>query len=141
MDKNVKQDIKKLPLDRILINNGYYYDKEKTSLEDINSLEEKQKVEEELIDKNLKVYDSVILKHINDLEEIIENIGLLDDDATSLYCDFSHMLTSVAELARIPFPLAEGILRNAGLSSGFFFLFITSICLKRASTSNELIFI
>ena len=31
MDKNVKQDIKKLPLDRILINNGYYYDKEKTS--------------------------------------------------------------------------------------------------------------
>lgn len=42
---------------------------------------------EELIDKNLKVYDLVILKHINDLEEIIENIGLLDDDATSLYCD------------------------------------------------------
>lgn len=31
MDENVKQDIKKLPLDRILINNGYYYDKEKTS--------------------------------------------------------------------------------------------------------------
>lgn len=29
MDKNIKQDIKKLPLDRILINNGYYYDKEK----------------------------------------------------------------------------------------------------------------
>lgn len=31
MDENLKQDIKKLPLDRILINNGYYYDKEKTS--------------------------------------------------------------------------------------------------------------
>ena len=31
IDKNIKQDIKKLPLDRILINNGYYYDKEKTS--------------------------------------------------------------------------------------------------------------
>ncbi|WP_086241913.1 MULTISPECIES: hypothetical protein [Campylobacter] len=31
MDENVKQDIKKLSLDRILINNGYYYDKEKTS--------------------------------------------------------------------------------------------------------------
>lgn len=36
MDENIKiikdiKDIKKLPLDRILINNGYYYDKEKSS--------------------------------------------------------------------------------------------------------------
>ena len=29
MDENINQDIKKLPLDRILINNGYYYNKEK----------------------------------------------------------------------------------------------------------------
>lgn len=27
MDENINQDIKKLPLDRILINNGYYYNK------------------------------------------------------------------------------------------------------------------
>lgn len=39
MDKNVKQDIKKLPLDRILINNGYYYDKEKN----ISKLQSSQK--------------------------------------------------------------------------------------------------
>ena len=31
MDENINQDIKKLPLDRILINNGYYYNKEKSS--------------------------------------------------------------------------------------------------------------
>ena len=29
MDENINQDIKKLPPDRILINNGYYYHKEK----------------------------------------------------------------------------------------------------------------
>jgi hypothetical protein len=29
MDENINQDIKKLPLDRILIRNGYYYNKEK----------------------------------------------------------------------------------------------------------------
>ena len=31
MDENINQDIKKLLLDRILINNGYYYNKEKSS--------------------------------------------------------------------------------------------------------------
>ena len=31
MDENINQDIKKLPLDRILIRNGYYYNKEKSS--------------------------------------------------------------------------------------------------------------
>ncbi len=29
MDENINQDIKKLPLDRILIRNGCYYNKEK----------------------------------------------------------------------------------------------------------------
>ncbi|WP_180546662.1 hypothetical protein [Campylobacter devanensis] len=31
MDENINQDIKKLPLDRILIRNGCYYNKEKSS--------------------------------------------------------------------------------------------------------------
>lgn len=29
MDENINQDIRKLPLDRILISNSYYYNKEK----------------------------------------------------------------------------------------------------------------